>query len=84
VAGQGVALLSLSLVADELAAGRLVQPFGPVVEGLTYHLLTVADRPMSPVVTAAANWLRAEIAAVRPTPLKKPARIRRSPRSRAK
>ena len=84
VAGQGVALLSLSLVEDELAAGRLVQPFGPVVEGLTYHMLTVADRPMSDAMTAAANWLRAEIAAVRSTVLKKPARIRRSPPSRAR
>jgi LysR family glycine cleavage system transcriptional activator len=84
VAGQGVALLSLSLVEDELAAGRLVQPFGPVVEGLTYRMLTVADRPMSPVVTAAADWLRAEIAAVRSTVLKKPARIRRSRPSRAR
>jgi LysR family transcriptional regulator, glycine cleavage system transcriptional activator len=61
VAGQGVALLSLSLVEDELAASRLTQPFGPVVQGLTYHMLTVADRPMSPVVAAAADWLRAEI-----------------------
>ncbi|HYI26445.1 MAG TPA: LysR substrate-binding domain-containing protein, partial [Bradyrhizobium sp.] len=84
VAGQGVALLSLSLVEDELAAGRLVQPFGPVVEGLTYRMLTVADRPMSPVVTAAADWLRAEIAAIRSTALKKPARIRRNPPSRAR
>jgi LysR family glycine cleavage system transcriptional activator len=84
VAGQGVALLSLSLVADELAAGRLVQPFGPVVEGLTYHLLTAADRPMGPVVTAAANWLRAEIAAIRSTALQKPTRITRKPPSRAR
>lgn len=60
VAGQGVALLSLSLVEDELAAGRLIQPFGPILEGLTYHMLTVADRPMSHVVAAAADWLRAE------------------------
>jgi LysR family glycine cleavage system transcriptional activator len=67
VAGQGVALLSLSLVEDELMAGRLIQPFGPVVEGLTYHMLTVADRPMSHVITAAADWLRAEIDGVRST-----------------
>ena len=67
VAGQGVALLSLSLVADELAASRLIQPFGPVIEGLTYHMLTPGHQPMSHVVAAAADWLRAEINAVRAT-----------------
>jgi hypothetical protein len=39
---------------------------------------------MSPVVTAATNWLRAEIAAVRSTASKQRQRIRRSPPSRAR
>ena len=60
VAGQGVALLSLALVADEIAAGRLVQPFGPVIGGHTYHLVTLADRPVGDTVQAAADWLRSE------------------------
>jgi LysR family transcriptional regulator, glycine cleavage system transcriptional activator len=39
IAGQGVALLSLALVAAELASGALVQPFGPVLAGLRYDLV---------------------------------------------
>lgn len=39
VAGQGAALLSLTLVQDELDRGLLDQPFGPIVDGLTYHLV---------------------------------------------
>lgn len=60
VAGQGAALLSLVLVRDEIAAGRLVQPFGPAVKGFTYHLVTAADRPITAALAAAAGWLRDE------------------------
>ncbi|GAA3095903.1 LysR substrate-binding domain-containing protein [Rhizobium viscosum] len=62
VAGQGIALLSLALVRDELAAGHLVQPFGPTVPGHTYHLVTNTDPPPGASVRAAADWLRAEVA----------------------
>src|SRR4051794_39131344 len=50
VAGQGVGLLSLALVSGELAAGTLVQPFGPTLEGYTYSLVYPrrAGRPVSP------------------------------------
>lgn len=58
VAGQGVALLSLTLVAEELAAGQLVQPFGPVLPGYAYHLLLGADHPPGSAVRAVADWLR--------------------------
>jgi LysR family glycine cleavage system transcriptional activator len=61
VAGQGAALLSLVLVADELAAGHLVQPFGPTIEGMTYHLVEPSDRPRSAQVTAARHWLLSEL-----------------------
>ncbi|KQY11777.1 LysR family transcriptional regulator [Massilia sp. Root133] len=60
VAGQGVALLSLALVADELAAGYLVQPFGPAIPGHTYHLAMRADPPPGAAALAAAGWLRCE------------------------
>lgn len=60
VAGQGIALLSLPLVEEELAAGHLVQPFGPVMAGHTYHLVMRSDRPAAPHVSATAEWLRAE------------------------
>jgi LysR family glycine cleavage system transcriptional activator len=61
VAGQGIALLSLTLVADELAAGHLVQPFGPKLQGYTYHLVTKADRSLDSSVSSAVNWLRSEV-----------------------
>lgn len=57
VAGQGIALVSLALVADELAAGRLVQPFDPTLPGHVHHLLMQTD---DPATQAAAAWLRAE------------------------
>lgn len=60
LAGQGVALLSLVLVEHELASGRLLQPFGPVLAGHTYHLVTRSDRPPGPHVSAVADWLRSE------------------------
>lgn len=60
VAGQGIALLSLVLVEHELASGRLVQPFGPIIAGHTYHLVMRSDRPPGPSVSAVADWLRSE------------------------
>lgn len=63
LAGQGVALLSLALVADDLAAGRLVQPFGPEIAGHTYHLVTSAGRRQEAQVQAALAWLRDEMRA---------------------
>lgn len=62
VAGHGIALVSLALIADELAAGHLVQPFGPEIDGHTYHLATYADRPPSAPVQTVAAWLRAQAA----------------------
>lgn len=63
VAGHGIALVSLALIADELEAGHLVQPFGPVIDGHTYHLAMYADRPHSAPVQAVAHWLRTQAAA---------------------
>lgn len=61
VAGQGIALLSLALAADELAAGHLVQPFGPAVDGHTYHLVMNAVPSSNLGVSAVAEWLRSEV-----------------------
>lgn len=61
VAGQGAALLSLALVADELAAGRLVQPFGPTIQGMTYHLVEPGGCSRTPQAAAARDWLLSEI-----------------------
>lgn len=55
VAGQGVALLSLVLVADDLASGVLVQPFGPIIDGYDFHL--VHPRTTKPEVSMLSDWL---------------------------
>lgn len=60
VAGHGVALVSLALISEELEAGHLVQPFGPVMDGHTYHLAMYAGRPPSAAVQAVADWLTAQ------------------------
>lgn len=57
VAGQGVALASLALVADEIAAGHLVQPFSSVVPGYRFHLLTKPESRSTPAVASAIEWL---------------------------
>ncbi|MEH6434110.1 LysR substrate-binding domain-containing protein [Massilia sp. DD77] len=62
LAGQGIALLSLALLADEIAAGRLVRPFGPAIPGHTYHLVRSAGHTPAPQVEAALAWLRSEAA----------------------
>ncbi|WP_084536639.1 LysR substrate-binding domain-containing protein [Azospirillum halopraeferens] len=58
VAGHGVALLSLVLVAGDLANGALVQPFGPVLGGYTYHLVHPVDPADGDAVAAVRDWLR--------------------------
>lgn len=60
ISGQGIALLSLVLVAEELASGLLVQPFGPTLEGHGYYLITQARDETPPAVRAAVDWLKSE------------------------
>jgi len=59
VAGQGVALVSLTLVQDEIRAGHLIQAFGPTISGFRHHLLRQKAEADS-AVTAAAQWLQSE------------------------
>ncbi len=70
VAGHGVALVSLALISEELEAGHLAQPFGPVIDGHTYHLAMYAGRPPSAAVQAVAHWLSTQAGSEgsRPTP----------------
>ena len=63
LAGQGIALLSLELLAGELHAGRLVRLPGPALPGHTYSLLCSAGHAPEPQVAAAQAWLRAQGAA---------------------
>ncbi|MFZ6743544.1 LysR substrate-binding domain-containing protein [Undibacterium sp. JH2W] len=61
LAGQGIALLSLDLVADDITAGHLMQPFGPSIPGHTYHLVRSAGHLPGLEVNSALAWLRSQI-----------------------
>jgi LysR family glycine cleavage system transcriptional activator len=64
LAGDGVALARASLAALDLAAGRLVVPFGPALEGdRPYWLLCRPAARRRPEVRAFRAWLLAEAAA---------------------
>jgi LysR family glycine cleavage system transcriptional activator len=57
IAGQGVALLSLLLVADELASGALVQPFDTMLEGGRYFLAYPQQLAGSEKIDAIRSWV---------------------------
>lgn len=60
VAGQGVGLLSLTLVADELRSGVLVQPFALAVDSYRYDLVyspRAADRPATQMLR---SWVHSQ------------------------
>ncbi|SOD91708.1 LysR substrate-binding domain-containing protein [Caenispirillum bisanense] len=63
LAGQGVALANLALVASEIAAGLLRIPFGPILRDRAFRLV-VPDGPARrrPDVAAVCDWLRDEAA----------------------
>ena len=64
IAGQGIALAWQLLVADALADGRLVAPFGvKAASGLGYYLVTAESGHDSRKVAAFRRWVRDEIAA---------------------
>lgn len=67
IAGQGVALLSTALVAAELKAGLLVQPFGPVLEGLRFDLVYPAGHENRPAIAALRAWIADDVAPHLPT-----------------
>ena len=63
--GQGVALVSSALVADDIAAGRLVRPFRPAINEATvfsYYLVYPPARADSPKVNAFRQWMLDEVA----------------------
>jgi len=62
-AGQGVALGQSVIVADDLAAGRLVEPFKlRIPSGLAYYLVAPPEVFQSRAVAAFHRWLRKEVA----------------------
>ncbi len=61
--GHGVALVSNVLVADELAAGRLVSPFDPGLSkplSFSHYLLTPKDGASRPKIAAFRDWMLEE------------------------
>ena len=63
VAGQGVGLLSLALVADELASGLLVQPFELSVESYRYDLVYSPRAASRPATVVLRDWVHREFGA---------------------
>lgn len=60
--GEGFALVRSSLVADDLAAGRLVRCFiESLPSDLHYHLVTAPQRRPRPQISAFRQWMFAEI-----------------------
>jgi LysR family glycine cleavage system transcriptional activator len=57
VSGFGVAIGPRPLVADDIAAGRLVAPFGFVPNGLSMYVSYPRARATDPQVVAFRNWL---------------------------
>ncbi|MDG5499600.1 LysR substrate-binding domain-containing protein [Marinobacter sp. BGYM27] len=57
IGGQGVALMSRQLIEDELAEGRLVQPFGPELEGKPFYLVYPENRQLDPTILAIRDWV---------------------------
>lgn len=60
IAGQGVALLSLPLLAAELASGALIEPFGPRIKGWRYDFVYPAGAEKRPAIEALRSWVLAE------------------------
>lgn len=57
IGGQGVALMSLPLIEDELTEGRLMQPFGPELMGKPFYLVYPEDRKQDPTILAIRDWV---------------------------
>ncbi|CAO4166556.1 transcriptional regulator GcvA [Methylorubrum aminovorans] len=57
IAGQGIALLSVVLAADDLASGALVQPFGPVLDAHPYWVVHPHHPAREGDVGKLVDWL---------------------------
>ncbi len=60
IAGQGIALVNLTLAAEELGAGLLWQPFGPELSGHPFHLVWPEAGDADPALADVRNWLLSE------------------------
>jgi len=62
LAGHGVALLSLTLSAEERRSGALVQPFGPALDTGSYFLAVARGSESEPAVRAVWEWIASQAA----------------------
>jgi LysR family glycine cleavage system transcriptional activator len=65
IAGKGVALFSPLMLADEIARGLLVQPFGPSLPGFAFHFVHPGDPRRAADIEALRAWLMETVAPVR-------------------
>lgn len=65
VAGQGVALVNLALVEDELDSEMLCQPFGPELAGHGFHVVWPQAHDADPAIAAVREWLLEEASQTR-------------------
>jgi LysR family glycine cleavage system transcriptional activator len=82
IEGQGIALGDSTLVADDLAAGKLIKPFDLVLQGppqFAYFLISPADLAKDAIESVFRDWLLREIASQRTA---KPKRARSAPAKR--
>jgi len=63
LAGHGVALLSLTLAAEELRSGALVQPFGPALDTGSYFLAVASGREDEAAIRAVWEWIASQAGA---------------------
>ncbi len=63
IAGQGVAIVSLTLASDALASGLLVQPFAETHPGDTYHFVTAPDIAGRDAVLKLKRWFQDNLVA---------------------
>lgn len=57
IAGQGVALLSLVLIQEELKLGLLESRLEPILEGYAYYVVRPLRATRSPAAVTVENWL---------------------------
>ncbi|MCM2439420.1 LysR family transcriptional regulator [Agrobacterium vitis] len=62
IAGHGATIGSLVLATPEIEAGLLVHPFGPAIEGETYHLVATPENLACADVQAVCDWLKEVVA----------------------
>jgi LysR family glycine cleavage system transcriptional activator len=80
--GQGIALGDSTLIADDLAAGRLIKPFDLVLQGppeCAYFLVSRRGLVKDGIEARFRDWLLREIAT--PSPLKRAAKRSRAARA---